>query len=582
MAAVLRVLDVATQVAFVLLALGTLTDWIRHRDRQRTFLVLALLFLTILVLFGPISAALGLAPQVVTDASLVIFLLSGYFLLLFRDSLIPLGRSARWILTFGIAIVAVAGIAAGLPTNPNTAHSPFQLLVLALVIVTWIICVAEPIFRLGFASIGRPAVEGARLRALSLGYMGLIAVVLVATFAGSRSQSLQLGIATDLVVLVVVPMLYASFSPPTWLRRLWSQPEEEEIRHAIHDLLLYSPDRVSLARRALDWAARLVGGAAAFIVDSDGSILASRGITTEEAARRAASLTPERSTLVIPLDLEQGRGVMTILSGPFTPVFGEYEVTRLKGYAVSIVAGLDRVSLTGRIAALEKAKTEFLNIASHELRGPMTVIKGYLTMLAAGSLGDIPPKAQSVMPLLIAKSDEVNSMLEQMIEASRLEDGKLALKKERSDITKLTQAAIATLQPLLSGHEFKFEKPSQPVWANVDPDRFQIVVRNLVTNAIKYSPVGARVTVCIAPDGNSAEVAVVDEGIGIAPGDQDRLFTRFGRIENQATMHTSGIGLGLWLSREIARMHDGDLTLDSEVGHGSTFTLEIPLDRDRT
>ena len=79
--------------------------------------------------------------------------------------------------------------------------------------------------------------------------------------------------------------------------------------------------------------------------------------------------------------------MMTILSGPLTPVFGEYEVTGLKGYAVSITAGLDRVSLTGRIAALEKAKTEFLNIASHELRGPMTVIKGYLTMLAAGSLG---------------------------------------------------------------------------------------------------------------------------------------------------------------------------------------------------
>jgi signal transduction histidine kinase len=71
---------------------------------------------------------------------------------------------------------------------------------------------------------------------------------------------------------------------------------------------------------------------------------------------------------------------------------------------------------------------------------------------------------------------------------------------------------------------------------------------------------------------------VVDQGIGIATEDRPKLFTRFGRIENQATMHTSGTGLGLWLSREIARMHDGDLTLDSEVGEGSTFTLEIPLD----
>jgi signal transduction histidine kinase len=517
--------------------------------------------------------------RVVTDVALVVFLLSGYFLLLFRDSLIPLGSFAKRLVTAIVALVAVAAVVADFPSGPNATRSPFQVIVLAALIVTWVVCVGEPIFRLGIASIGRPAVEGARLRALSLGYAGLIAVILVATFAGSQSQSPNFVIGTDIVVLMVVPLLYVSFSPPTWLRRIWSQPEEDEIRRAIHDLLLYSADRVTLARRALDWAARLVGGAAAFIVDSDGSILASRGVTPEEAAISAAQPTHDRSTLLVPLDLEQGRGTMIILSGPFTPVFGEFEVSRLKGYAVSITAGLDRVSLTGRIAALEKAKTEFLNIASHELRGPMTVIKGYLTMLAAGSLGDISPKAMSVMPLLIAKSDEVNSLLEQMVEASRLEDGRLALKKERSDLVELTGAAIETLEPLISDHEFKFEKPAQPVWANVDPDRFQIVVRNLVTNAIKYSHAGTAVTVRITPNGDRAALDVIDEGIGIAAEDQPKLFTRFGRIENQATMHTSGTGLGLWLSREIARMHDGDLTLDSEAGRGSTFTLEIPLDR---
>jgi len=522
---------------------------------------------------------LRLPAQVVTDVALVAFLLSGYFLLMFRDSLIPLGTVARRLITAIVAVVAVGAVIANFPSGSSTTRSPFQLIVLAALIITWVVCVGEPIIRLGLASIDRPAVEGARLRALSLGYAGLVAVILVAVLAGPRTRDPNVAVPIDAVVLLVVPLLYASFSPPTWLRRLWSQPEEDEIRRAIHDLLLYSPDRTTLARRALDWAARLVGGAAAFIVDSDGSILASRGITTEEAASSAAMPTHERSTLLIPLDLEQGRGMMIILSGPFTPVFGEYEVSRLKGYAVSITAGLDRVSLTGRIAALEKAKTEFLNIASHELRGPMTVIKGYLTMLVAGSLGDISAKAMSVMPLLIAKSDEVNSLLEQMIEASRLEDGRLALKKERSDIVRLAGAAIETLEPLLVGHEFKFVKPPQPVWANVDPDRFQIVVRNLVTNAIKYSHAGTRVTVRIKPNGGTAEIDVIDEGIGIAAEDQTRLFTRFGRIENRATMHTSGTGLGLWLSREIARMHDGDLRLDSEAGRGSTFTLEIPLDR---
>jgi len=271
---------------------------------------------------------------------------------------------------------------------------------------------------------------------------------------------------------------------------------------------------------------------------------------------------------------------MTILAGPFTPLFGEWEISRLRGFAVSITAGLDRVSLTARIAALEKAKTDFLDFASHELRGPITVIKGYLTMIAAGSLGDMPPKAASVVPLLVAKADEVNSMLEQMIETSRLEEGRLALRRERSDIAGLTEDAIENLGPLVSEHELDIDRPPEPLWADVDPDRLQIVVRNLVSNAAKYSPAGTPIAITIARRDHRAIVAVTDKGMGIDKNDQRNLFKRFGRIESAATAHTAGAGLGLWLSREIARMHDGDLTVESEPGKGSTFTLEIPLNSD--
>src|SRR5207302_4221007 len=99
--------------------------------------------------------------------------------------------------------------------------------------------------------------------------------------------------------------------------------------------------------------------------------------------------------------------------------------------------------------------TDFLNVASHELRGPMTVIKGYLTMLEAGALGDLAPKARSVLPLLISKSDEVNWMIEQMIEASRLEEGRLALKRHRADIVELTDSAMHGVRMLLTGHDLK-------------------------------------------------------------------------------------------------------------------------------
>jgi signal transduction histidine kinase len=268
---------------------------------------------------------------------------------------------------------------------------------------------------------------------------------------------------------------------------------------------------------------------------------------------------------------------MIIVTGPLTPLFGDDELSRLRQYATSISAGLDRVTLHTQVAALERAKTDFLNIASHELRGPMTVIKGYLTMLDSGALGELAPRARSVLPLLISKSDEVNWMIEQMIEASRLEEGRLALKRQRADIVELTDSAIDGVRMLLSGHELKVDMPVQSIEADVDPDRFQIVVRNLLSNAAKYSPTGTDIEVDVRCVGDCASVAVTDHGTGIAQDDQARLFTRFGRIES--SVHVQGTGLGLWLSREIALMHDGDVTVDSRVGAGSTFTFTVPLTR---
>ena len=206
----------------------------------------------------------------------------------------------------------------------------------------------------------------------------------------------------------------------------------------------------------------------------------------------------------------------------------------------------------------------------------MTVIKGYLTMLEAGSLGELSTQSLSIVHLLVAKSDEVNWMVEQMVEAARLEEGRLALKKLPADLVALTDLAIEGVSQLLSKHQLSIERPVRAVEAEVDPDRFQIVVRNLLSNAAKYSPNGARIKVCISGNG-VGRVAVTDEGMGITEEDQARLFSRFVRIETNATVRVSGTGLGLWLSREIARMHDGDLTVESTPGRGSTFTLQVPL-----
>jgi signal transduction histidine kinase len=583
-------MQIAIEVAFVLLTLAAVTDWARRRDTRRGHLALAFGSLTGLVLIAPALGRGGGLNQVLTDLAVGVFLLSGYALLMFRDSFIPLSSVMRRGVRIAIVAVAVLAIAVQLPADPQQRQSTLQSIALVAVLVTWGLCILEPIFRLWMASSNRPAVECARLRALCLGYVALLAEVGAATLGGSVAHHPYFELATDVVTLAIVPLLYVSFSPPTWVRWVWRQPEEDAFRNALHDLLLYSPDRATLAQRALGWATRLVGGAGAFIIDSDGSILAAQEVTIDTARAVAAGTTAPSlgtvagssarpaSMLAIPLHLKQGEGSMIIMPGAFTPLFGDDELLRLRQYAGSITAGLDRVLLNQKLADLEKAKSEFLNIASHELRGPMTVIKGYLTMLEEGPVGDLSNETRHVLRLLIAKSDEVTWMLEQMVEVARLEDGRLALRKLPADLVELAELAIEDVSQLLSKHELTVDKPAHAIQAEVDPDRFQMVVRNLLSNAAKYSPVGSRIRLRVSGNGVGT-VAVTDEGIGIAVEDQARLFTRFVRIETESTEGISGTGLGLWLSREIARMHDGDLTVQSTLGRGSTFTLQLPLSR---
>lgn len=586
-AEVLSAFQIAIELAFAALALRTAAGLLSNTDRLHRYLTLAMTSLALLILVSPIYGGGGPGGTVTTDLEIVLFLLSGYGLIMVRDSLVPFSATGRRLITGAVLVAGVAGIAVHLPAGMHGPYSLLQTLVLMAIAGLWALCIFEPIVTFSRLAMGQTAVAKARLQTLSAGYLGLLFVVGLGSLEGSVAPALS--IAIDVLALAIVLTLYVAFFPPRWLRRLWREPEEDQLRMALHDLLTYSPDRATLAQRALVWAERLVGGQGGFVVDAANEILATQAISLDDARRISGALDLTRregsvegrqpwldgSRIVVPLDLKPGPGAVVILAGQIIPMFGDDELNRLRLYATSIQAGLDRVAMMERITALEKAKSDFLSIASHELRGPMTVIKGYLTMIESGSLGDVSEKAQSVLPLLISKSDEVNWMIEQMIEASRLEEGRLALKKHCIDIVELTDDAIEGVRMLTNGHDLKVEQPDAPIETMVDPDRYQMVVRNLLSNAAKYSPAGTEITVTLNRNGENAYLNVTDHGIGIAPDDQARLFTRFSRA--RSSEHVQGTGLGLWLSREIARMHDGDLTVQSRPGQGSTFTLTVPL-----
>jgi signal transduction histidine kinase len=234
------------------------------------------------------------------------------------------------------------------------------------------------------------------------------------------------------------------------------------------------------------------------------------------------------------------------------------------------------------LASLEKSRSEFLRLASHELRGPAAMLGGYLSMIEDETLGPIPQRLRLVLPMLRAKAGQINLLANEMVEAARLEDGGLQLKRKRIDLREAVRRNVATAKAgATAQHRVRFvDRVGHEVLVLGDVMRLEIIISNLLDNAIKYSPDGGDVTAQLSTEGNLAIISVRDEGIGIAADDIDRLFVRFSRLAPLSNV--PGTGLGLYLARELARLHKGDLVAVSKPGEGSEFILSLPLERAST
>ncbi len=267
-------------IAFFLLGVATVAAWMRHRDHSLLFLGLAIVLLSLVSLVGRLTVVAKINPPLLPEISLIAFMASGYALLLYRNSLIPLRRA--WL------VAALLAIAAGTVVYEaaQALSAPKGLLGLTgiVLVLVWSATVLEPIIRFWLAARGLPAVQAWRLRTLSLGFAGLVAILLFAVAAGTLAANPLAQVLIQLVVLAIIPLLYVSFSPPAWLRREWRASEEEGLRAFMQDLLIIDGDPEVIARRALDWAMRIVGGAAAASFDATGHLQASSGLTTDYVA----------------------------------------------------------------------------------------------------------------------------------------------------------------------------------------------------------------------------------------------------------------------------------------------------------
>lgn len=227
---------------------------------------------------------------------------------------------------------------------------------------------------------------------------------------------------------------------------------------------------------------------------------------------------------------------------------------------------------------IDRLKDEFLSMASHELKTPLTAVKGFSQLLLRRARKSQTPdeRTQRALETIDEKVNYMSRLIEDLLDLSRVETDRLELRPTRTNLVALARSAVSELQMVTDVHGLTLETELDSLVGYWDDGRLEQVLINLVDNAIKYSPEGGPVVVRVEKRGEAAFVSVTDRGIGIHPDHQRRLFERFYRA-HEDRMAIGGLGLGLYLSHEIIRRHEGQIGVKSDVGQGSTFWFELPL-----
>jgi PAS domain S-box-containing protein len=225
---------------------------------------------------------------------------------------------------------------------------------------------------------------------------------------------------------------------------------------------------------------------------------------------------------------------------------------------------------------VEELKDQFVSVVSHELRTPLTSILGSLGLVAGGVLGDLPGEASEMVDVALSNTKRLVRLVNDILDLERIASGQLQLERAPCDAATLVADAVAAVAGMGDAADVTLDVDVAPTGLVADADHLVQALTNLIANAVKFSPPGATVRVRIDVDDDTVTFAVIDEGRGIPADRLEGVFERFQQVDATDRREKGGSGLGLPITRSIARRHGGDVSVESELGRGSTFRLTIP------
>ena len=566
-------------VAYIALGAVTLVFWRRRRDRASMWAAIAFGSLGLLELLSLVPNHPGNdAERAVGRIEIALLVVFPYFLFRFTNAFRAPGQRLANAL-FGLSAVLVVWTFA-LPSIPQPGESrsaAFQAF-LVVFFVHWIVLSVVAATSLWRAGRSQPSVARRRMRFLAGATALLTVALLVSVFTSSKDSAVS--VASGALATVSVAAFFLGFAPPALLRLWWRIPEQTRLQEAIAGLLGFAESQEEVAQRVLEPAAAIVGANAIAIRNAEGAVVAAWNVPEERWAsleRNGDAPPGGRGEL---LDLEVPGGSLIVWTSKYAPFFGDEELRLLHvlGALTGLALESARLFTAERDAriALERAdevKTNFVALAAHELRTPMTTIHGFVTTLH--HLADRLDESQkeTVRDALLQQTQRMAMLVEQLLDLSRLDAEVIEITPERVDVRAEVEEIVHTAAPDAGPVEIDVHEDTVAI---IDRGALERIVTNLVTNAFRYGTPPVRVHA--EQTDRHFRLSVEDRGVGVPSEFVPDLFERFTRSDG-ARPSAIGTGLGLAIARSYARAHGGDLMYEDAEPHGARFSLVIPMPR---
>jgi signal transduction histidine kinase len=379
-----------------------------------------------------------------------------------------------------------------------------------------------------------------------------------------RGELLYVPVSIGAVLILTLLAVAAFWSLAADARKA---AKRESILSEYAAALLRASGREELFALAEEAAGRLIGDGNARLVEPG-----ERGHAFASPLTVQGRLVAELVTDARPSEVRPVRDSLGTIAAELALALDRERLMRIEREAAEALAEQNE-----RLRELDKMKDQFVSTVSHELRTPLTSMVGYLEILLEGEAGELSEDQRRFLEIVNRSCDRLNRVIDDILVVARIDANRLSYEMQDVDLRMLTEEAVESsrMAAVRAGVDLRLSAPDEPVPAWADQTRLNQMLDNLLSNAIKFTPDGGSVSVTLARQRDVAVLQVSDTGIGVPEEEVGRLFDRFFRASTGLTI--SGTGLGLPIVKSIAEAHGGTIDVESEVGVGTTFTVELPL-----